>query len=118
MQAADGMFVTSQIQAQVPRHHFLKHGKAKNVVWQPLVSIVSPHVRQHMELAVPAQELQRACTGHILVLFHDIISIKELDDGLPGILLFLEKVRDFLELIQASPVEESGPIAAENTIAL
>ena len=43
MEAADGVFVRAQFDAQRTRHDFLKHRERKDVVWQTQVSVIRSH---------------------------------------------------------------------------
>jgi hypothetical protein len=62
---------------------------------------------------VAPQELKCTSTRNVFVFPQNVVAVEQLDDGLSGIALLLEKIDYVFELVDTAPVEQPGSVASK-----
>jgi hypothetical protein len=94
----------------------LKHGEAKDVVWETQEYVVGSHIHDEMQRIVSNQELERTCARDVFVLHNKVAGVEQLNDSLPGIGFSSENGGDDVHLTRTSPVEQARTICTEDRI--
>ena len=104
------MPVSSKLDTETARHHFLKHRKSKEIMGQADERIVRPHHNNQMEAAFSDKELKDTRARNILRLFQQILCSKYLEDRLTRARLPPEKLDYSGHLAVAAASKQPGTV--------